>query len=391
MIKRGNAVLMATYNRFPIVFEEGKGSYLKDAKGKEYLDFVAGIAVDCLGHSHPGLIAAMKDQMDALFHVSNLYWTKPMVELAEKLVATSGLDKVFFCNSGAEACEAALKLCRIYGKIEKNKEAVEIIAMKQSFHGRTYAAITATGQKQYQRNLEPLMPEIYHVPFNDIEALKNQVSEKTCGIILEPIQGEGGIHPANQKYLEEVRALCDKENIVLIFDEVQSGIGRSGKFFAYQQYGVLPDVVMMAKGLGGGVPIGGIIASDKVAKAFIPGTHASTFGGNPLVSSAAKYVVDTITGPGFLAEVEEKGDYLKEKLIALKEKNPRIKDVRGMGLMVGVQIEGNVIDVIKKAMDLGLLLVGAGQSAIRFVPPLNVSREEIDCALDIFEKALLNK
>ncbi len=388
MIKRGNAVIMATYNRFPIVFKEGKACYLKDDQGKEYLDFVAGIAVDCLGHSHPGLIAAMKDQMDQLFHVSNLYWTQPGIELAEKLVLSSGLDKVFFCNSGAEACEAALKLCRIYGKINKSQEAVEIIAMDQSFHGRTYAAITATGQKQYQRNLEPLMPEIYHVPFNDIEALKNRVSEKTCGIILEPIQGEGGIYPADQTYLREVRALCDEKNIVLIFDEVQCGIGRTGKFFAYQQYGVVPDVVMMAKGLGGGVPIGGIIANDKVAKAFIPGTHASTFGGNPLVTSAAKYVVDTITGPGFLVEVEEKGAYLKEKLIALKTKNPRIKEVRGMGLMVGVQIDGSVIDTIKKAMDLGLLLVGAGQAAIRFVPPLIVTYEEIDQALDIFEKAL---
>lgn len=389
MIKRGNAVIMETYNRFPIVFKEGKGCYLKDDQGKKYLDFVAGIAVDCLGHSHPGLIKAMKDQMDQLFHVSNLYWTEPAIELAEKLVLNSGLDKVFYCNSGAEACEAALKLCRIYGKLQKNQAAVEIIAMEDSFHGRTYAAITATGQKKYQENLEPLMPEIYHVPFNDIEALKKKVSKNTCGIILEPIQGEGGIHPADQAYLKEVRQLCDEQNIVLIFDEVQCGIGRTGKFFAYQQYKVVPDVVMMAKGLGGGVPIGGIIAKDKVAKVFTPGTHASTFGGNPLVTSASKYVIETLTAPGFLKDVEEKGDYLKEKLMALKIKHPCIKDVRGMGLMVGVQIEGNVGDIVKKAMDLGLLLVGAGESAIRFVPALIVSRDEIDQALDIFEKALL--
>lgn len=388
MIERGNKVIMETYKRFPIVFEKGRGCYLTDNKGQEYLDFVAGIAVDCLGHSHPGLIGEMKEQMENLFHVSNLYWTEPAIELAEKLVLNSGLDKVFLCNSGAEACEAALKLCRMYGKLKKSEAAVEIIAMDQSFHGRTYAAITATGQAKYQKNLAPLMPEIYHVPFNDIQALKNKISKKTCGIILEPIQGEGGIYPADEKYLKAVRQLCDEENIVLIFDEVQCGIGRSGKFFAYQQYGVLPDVVMMAKALGGGVPIGGIIAKDHVASVFTPGTHASTFGGNPLVCAASNYVIKTITTPGFLEEVQEKGNYLKEKLIKLKDKYPAIIDVRGMGLMVGVQIDGNTGVVVKKAMELGLLLVGAGATAIRFVPPLIVTKDEIDQALEIFEKAL---
>ncbi|MDP2843771.1 MAG: acetylornithine/succinylornithine family transaminase, partial [Acetobacterium sp.] len=306
LITRANNVIMATYKRFPLVFDKGQGCVLTDSEGKEYLDFVAGIAVDALGHSDPGLLAAMQAQMEKLVHISNLYWSEPGIELAEMLTKASGLDKVFFCNSGAEASEAALKLCRVYGKLKKSKDAVEIIAMNQSFHGRTYAAITATGQKKYQENLEPLMPEIYHVAYNDIDALKAQISPKTCGIILEPIQGEGGIYPADPDYLKEVRKICDEQNIVLIFDEVQTGIGRSGKLFAYQQYGVVPDVVTMAKGLGGGVPIGGIIAKEHIAEVFTPGTHASTFGGNPFVCAAAKYVIETLTTTGFFEAVTEK-------------------------------------------------------------------------------------
>ena len=388
LITRGNKVIMETYKRFPLVFDKGQGCVLTDNNGKEYLDFVAGIAVDALGHSHPGLLAAMQGQMEKLVHISNLYWSQPGIELAEMLTQASGLDKVFFCNSGAEACEAALKLCRVYGKLKKSKEAVEIIAMQQSFHGRTYAAITATGQPKYQENLEPLMPEIYHVPYNDIEALKAQITPKTCGIILEPIQGEGGIYPANPDYLKEVRKICDEQNIVLIFDEVQTGIGRSGKLFAYQQYGVVPDVVTMAKGLGGGVPIGGIIAKDHVAEVFTPGTHASTFGGNPFVTATAKYVIETLTAPGFLEAVVEKGDYLKSKLEALKKDHPAIKEVRGMGLIVGVQIDADLGAIVAKAMEKGLLLITAGSNAIRFVPPLVVTKAEIDQAVQIFSECL---
>jgi predicted acetylornithine/succinylornithine family transaminase len=388
LIMRGSNVIMETYKRFPIVFEKGQGCVLTDINGKEYLDFVAGIAVDALGHSHPGLIEAMSDQMKKLVHISNLYWSEPGIELAEMLVKESGLDKVFFCNSGAEACEAALKLSRVYGKLKKSPEAVEIIAMNQSFHGRTYAAITATGQKKYQENLEPLMPEIYHVPYNDLEALKAQISPKTCAIIMEPIQGEGGIYPADSQYLKAVRQICDDENIVLIFDEVQTGIGRSGKLFAYQQYGITPDVVTMAKGLGGGVPIGGIIAKKEIAEVFTPGTHASTFGGNPFVCAAAKYVIETLTAPGFFESVSEKGAYLKEKLEALKQDHPTIKDVRGMGLMVGVQAEGDLGAIVAKAMEKGLLLITAGSNAIRFVPPLVVTNAEIDQAVAIFAECL---
>ncbi|HEY5557570.1 acetylornithine transaminase [Acetobacterium sp.] len=388
LITRGNNVIMETYKRFPMVFEKGQGCTLTDNNGKEYLDFVAGIAVNALGHCHPGLMDAMKTQMEKLVHVSNLYWSEPGIELAEILTAESGLDKVFFCNSGAEACEAALKLCRVYGKQKKSKEAVEIIAMEQSFHGRTYGAISATGQKKYQANLEPLLPEIYHVPFNDIDALKAQISPKTCGIILEPIQGEGGIYPADLSYLQEVRKICDEENIVLIFDEVQTGIGRSGKLFAYQQYGVTPDVVTMAKGLGGGVPIGGIIAKNHVAEVFTPGTHASTFGGNPFVCATSKYVLETLTAPGFFNSVEKNGAYLKSKLEALKEDHPAIVEVRGLGLIIGVEVSTDLSTIVAKAMEKGLLLIGAGSNAIRFVPPLIVSKVEIDQAVQIFSECL---
>lgn len=388
LITRGNNVIMETYKRFPLVFHKGQGCVLTDINGKEYLDFVAGIAVDALGHAHPGLINAMQTQMAKLVHISNLYWSEPGIELAEMLTKESGLDKVFFCNSGAEACEAALKLCRVYGKLKKNKDAVEIIAMNQSFHGRTYAAITATGQKKYQENLDPLMPEIYHVPFNDIDALKAQISAKTCGIILEPIQGEGGIYPADTEYLKAVRKICDEENIVLIFDEVQTGIGRSGKLFAYQQYDVIPDIVTMAKGLGGGVPIGGIIAKNHIAEVFTPGTHASTFGGNPFVCATAKYVIETLIAPGFFESVAEKGAYLKAKLEALKTDHPSVKDIRGMGLIVGVQIDADLGGIVSKAMDKGLLLITAGSNAIRFVPPLIVTKKEIDQAVQIFSECL---
>ncbi|MBC3798204.1 acetylornithine transaminase [Acetobacterium tundrae] len=388
LITRGNNVIMETYKRFPLVFDKGQGCVLTDINGKEYLDFMGGIAVNALGYAHPGLIDAMKTQMEKLVHVSNLYWTEPGIELAELLTKESGLDKVFFCNSGTEACEAALKLCRIYGKLKKHPDAVEIIAMDQSFHGRTYGAISATGQKKYQANLEPLLPEIYHVPFNDIEALKAQINPNTCGIILEPIQGEGGIHPADPEYLKEVRKICDKENIVLIFDEVQTGIGRSGKLFAYQQYGVVPDVVTMAKGLGGGVPIGGIIAKNHVAEVFTPGTHAATFGGNPFVCATGKYVIETLTAPGFFESVTEKGNYLKSKLEALKKEHPSIKDVRGMGLMIGAEVDDDLGVIVAKAMDKGLLVITAGSNAIRFVPPLIITKKQIDQAVQIFSECL---
>ena len=388
IMERGSAVIMPTYARFPIVFDHGEGCELTDADGKTYLDFTAGIAVNCLGYHHPALTAALSDQAKKMLHVSNLYWHEPMVQAAEKLTRLSGLDQVFMCNSGAEANEAAMKLARIYAKHEKAKEAVEIIAMDHSFHGRTYAAITATGQPKYQKDLDPLMPAIRHVPFNDFNALKAAVSPRTAAILLEPIQGEGGIHPADPDYLSAVRALCDAQNIVLIFDEVQCGIGRTGTFFAYQGYGIKPDIVCFAKGVAGGVPMGGIIASEQVSRYFVPGTHASTFGAGPLATAAANVVLDIVGDPKFLDEVKHKGDTLRERLLALKAKGDVITDVRGLGLMQGIELTCEAGPVVNRAMDNGLLLVGAGKNVIRFVPPLIISEADIDRGVAILEQSL---
>ncbi|MBR0384362.1 MAG: aspartate aminotransferase family protein [Eubacteriaceae bacterium] len=388
IMERGSAVIMPTYARFPIVFDHGEGCELTDADGKTYLDFTAGIAVNCLGYHHPALTAALSDQAKKMLHVSNLYWHEPMVQAAEKLTRLSGLDQVFMCNSGAEANEAAMKLARIYAKHEKSSASVEIIAMDHSFHGRTYAAITATGQPKYQKDLDPLMPAIRHVPFNNIGALKKAVSSRTAAILLEPIQGEGGIHPADPDYLTAVRALCDTQNIVLIFDEVQCGIGRTGTFFAYQGYGLKPDIVCFAKGVAGGVPMGGIIASEQVSRYFVPGTHASTFGAGPLATAAANVVLDIVGDPKFLDEVKNKGDYLRERLLALKAKGDVITDVRGLGLMQGIELTCEAGPVVNRAMDNGLLLVGAGKNVIRFVPPLVISEADIDRGVAILEQSL---
>jgi acetylornithine/N-succinyldiaminopimelate aminotransferase len=388
-IARGNKVIMPTYKRFPIVFDHGEGCFLTDIEGKKYLDCVGGIAVNCLGYNHSGLNHVIAEQSKKMLHISNLYWHVPMITAAEKLVKLSGLDKAFFCNSGAEANEAAIKLARIYAKLFKSEESTEIIAMKDSFHGRTYAALTATGQPKYQKNLDPLVPNMTHVPFNDFEALKKAAEETNCAaILLEPVQGEGGVYPADKEYLKKVRNLCDQLNIVLIFDEVQCGIGRTGTFFAYQQYGIKPDVVAFAKGIAGGIPMGGILACDRVAKVFTPGTHASTFGANPLATSAANYVLDTVGSPEFLEEVTNKSQYFISKLQKIKSKNSHIKDIRGLGLMLGVEIDEEPAEVIQKCIQSGLLVCSAGHSTIRFVPPLIITKEEIDQATEIFAKSL---
>lgn len=388
IIARGNTVIMPTYARFPIVFDHGNGCVLTDTEGKNYLDFVGGIAVNCLGYNDPGLNKTISDQCKKMMHVSNLYWNEPMINTAELLTKLSGLDKVFMCNSGAEANEAAMKLARIYAKLNKSKEAVEIIAMDHSFHGRTYAAITATGQPKYQKNLDPLMPAIKHVPFNNYEALQKAVSPRTCAILLEPIQGEGGIYPADEEYMHKIRTLCDLENIVLIFDEVQCGIGRSGHFFAYQHYNLKPDIVAFAKGVAGGVPMGGIIANNKVSSAFTPGTHASTFGANPLATAASCYVLKKIGDPAFLKNVSEMGLYLRNGLEKLRSSCTQIVDIRGMGLMLGIEIKGDVGQIVNQAMNMGLLIVGAGNATIRLVPPLIVTKDEIDQAIFILKSCI---
>jgi len=388
-IKRGESAVMNTYKRFPIVLESGKGLYVYDENGKCYLDFVAGIAVNTLGHGHPALADAVAKQAEKMMHVSNLYWTKPQIELAEKLVNKSCFGKAFFCNSGAEAVESSLKLARKYAE-KHHPEKYEIIAMESSFHGRTFGAITATGQPKYQQGIQPLLPGIKHVPFNDFEALKAAVTGKTAGIILEPIQAEGGIIPAQKEYLQKVRSLCDEKDILLIYDEVQCGMGRTGHLFAYEYYGISPDMIALAKGIAGGVPMGALLATDKAAAGFEPGDHASTFGGNSLAAAAACAVIDELFEKNILDNVKKQGAYLTQKLHSLKEKCTAITDVRGVGLLQGIELNVEAGPVILTCMKKGLLLVNAGTNVIRFVPALIVGKEEIDECVSILEEVLLS-
>ncbi len=387
LVKRGNSVVMKTYSRFPIALECGNGMHVWDIEGKKYIDFVAGIAVNSLGYANEALERTIAEQAMKLIHCSNLYYTEPQIELAEQLVAHSDFDKVFFCNSGAESIESALKLARKYAKM-KGKSGNEIITMLHSFHGRTYGAVTATGQDKYHKGLEPLLPDICHVPFNDFEALEKVVTDKTCAILLEPIQGEGGIIPADKQYLQKVRKLCDEKDILLIFDEVQCGVGRTGELFAYQTLGVIPDVATFAKGLAGGVPIGAMMAKDFAAQAFQPGDHASTFGGNSLATAAGVTVMKELFGNGLIENVRKNGAYMTEQLKKLQQKHSCIIDVRGIGFMQGIELNIPTSDVINKCIEMGLLLVGAGHDVIRFVPALIAEQRHIDEMITILDKAL---
>jgi len=389
LAQRGAKVVMNTYSRFPIAFDHGQGVYAWDMDGKKYLDFVAGIAVNSLGYSHPKLCAKISEQCQKLMHVSNLYYAEPQIELAELLTANSCFDKVFFCNSGAESIESMLKLARKYA-VMKNKPGRDIIAMEKSFHGRTYGAVTATGQDKYHKGLDPMLPGIKHVPYNDFEALLNAVDENTCAVLMEPVQGEGGIIPADKEYLQKVRALCDEKDLLLLFDEVQCGVGRTGELFAYQVYGVEPDAAAFAKGLAGGVPIGAMMAKDSAAMAFQPGDHASTFGGNSLATAAGTVVVNELVNGGLLENVKKQGELLTKKLLELKDKYDFITDVRGIGLMQGIELSIPAGPVVADAIDKGLLLVGAGANVIRFVPALIITEEEMTEAMEILDKALAN-
>ena len=380
----GSETVMNTYNRFPIVLEKGDGMYVYDDNGKKYLDFVAGIAVNSLGHNHKKLTETIADQAKTLIHCSNLYYTKPQISLASKLVKNSDFDKVFFCNSGAEAIEAALKVSRKYGS---KTNRYEIITMKNSFHGRTFGAVTATGQPHYQEGLGELLPGIKYAEFNNFESLTKVLTDKTCAVLLEPLQGEGGIHPAEKEYLEKIRKLCDENDIMLIFDEVQCGVGRLGTLFAYQTFKVKPDAVCTAKGIAGGVPMGLMAATDKLAESFKPGDHDSTFGGNPLAAAAGNVVVDELLG-GLLENVRKNSSYLTEKLNFLKAKYPIITDVRGIGYMQGIELSITVSDIIKRTIENGLLLVNAGKNVIRFVPSLIAEKEHIDEGINILDSVL---
>lgn len=388
-IQKAKHHLMQTYGTFPLVMDHGTGCTLVDDQGKEYLDFVAGIAVNALGYAHPYLLERLQEQMGKLFHVSNLYYNKPAVELAEKLTKASGMDRAFFCNSGAEAVEAALKLSRVYCKKNKSITAHKIISMKNSFHGRTFGAISATGQTKYQKDLDPMLPEVSFAEFNNLEDVASKITPDTAAIIVEPIQGEGGIHPASAEFLKGLRALCDEQNVVLIFDEVQSGIGRTGELFAYQGYGVQPDIVACAKGLGAGMPMGGILAKENIAAAFTPGSHASTFGGNALSATAALVVLEELLEKGLLSQVKEMGNKLQRILEEFQGKYSFVKAVKGKGLMMGIQLEGvQPATMVAKAMEKGLLILGAGSDVVRFVPPLIVTSEELDAFAGIMGDVL---
>lgn len=384
--------ILHTYNRFPVMFDHGEGCYLYDTEGKKYLDFAAGIAVNALGYHYPGYDDALKSQIDKLTHISNLYYNEPMSEAGEKLIKASGLSKAFFTNSGTEAIEGALKAARKYSYTKYGKEAgrFEIIAMNHSFHGRSMGALSITGTEHYREPFEPLIGGVKFADFNDLESVKAQITDKTCAVITEVVQGEGGIYPAQKEFLEGLRALCDEKDIILIFDEIQCGMGRTGYYFAWQSYGVQPDVMTCAKALGCGVPVGAFVLGEKAAAAsLVPGDHGTTYGGNPFVCAAVSKVFDIFEQDNILAHVQELTPYLEEKLDALVDKCPIVAARRGKGFMQGLVIEGTTVgSVVTKALANGLLVISAGSDVLRLVPPLVITKEHIDEMIEKLEKSL---
>ena len=374
--------LMQTYTRQPLSIVRGRGTKVYDLEGREYLDFVGGIAVNILGHGHPELVQAIQHQVAQLIHTSNLYYTEPQVKLAQMLVDHSFADKVFFCISGAEANEAAIKLARHYSHDKYGAGRFEIVTMKNSFHGRTMATLTATGQEKVQKGYEPLLPGFSYVAFNNLEELKRAVTDKTAAIMLEPIQGEGGVYVADREYLKQVRDLCAKKDVLLIFDEIQTVMGRTGTLFAYEQLGVQPDIMTLAKGLGGGVPIGACLATDSVAKAFTPGSHASTFGGNPLACAAGLAVCRALLEGHVLDHARRMGEYLAKGLSACKERHRVVREVRGLGLLQGIDLDMDGKAVVSECLARGILINATGEHVLRFVPPLIITQLEIDRLLD---------
>src|SRR5208283_2026248 len=390
-LKNSDRYLMHTYSRFPLVLRKGRGLKVWGADGKEFLDFVGGIAVNVLGHCHPKIVVALQKQAQRLIHVSNLYHIEPQIKLAKLLVVNTFADKVFFCNSGAEANEGAIKLARKYAKEHHHKNRFEIITAFNSFHGRTLATLSATGQEKFKKGFEPLMPGFRHVPFNDSEAIKAAINETTCAIMLEPIQAEGGINIPADDYLKEVREVCDAHGLLLILDEVQTGMGRTGKLFAYEHYGILPDIMTVAKGLGGGVPIGALLATDTVSSAFQPRSHAATFGGNPLVCAAAIATLETLLEDGFILDnCNRMGTYFMERLRQLKDYHPdKIVDVRGKGLILGIELTRDGMPIVKSCMEKGILIGSAGGGNIlRFTPALIVEEKDIDQVIDVLDDIL---
>lgn len=384
--------ILHTYNRFPVMFDHGEGCYLYDTEGKKYLDFAAGIAVNALGYHYPGYDDALKSQIDKLTHISNLYYNEPMSEAGEKLIKASGLSKAFFTNSGTEAIEGALKAARKYSYTKYGKEAgrFEIIAMNHSFHGRSMGALSVTGTEHYREPFEPLIGGVKFADFNDLESVKAQITDKTCAIIAEVVQGEGGIYPAQKEFLEGLRALCDEKDIILIFDEIQCGMGRTGYYFAWQSYGVQPDVMTCAKALGCGVPVGAFVLGEKAAAAsLVPGDHGTTYGGNPFVCAAVSKVFDIFEKDQILSHVQGLTPYFEEKLDELVAKHDCAETRRGKGFMQGIVIKGRPVgDVVKKALAKGLLVISAGSDVLRLVPPLVITKEDIDKMAEILDECM---
>ncbi len=385
-MERADKFMFQTYGRFPLTLVRGEGCRVWDEEGKEYLDFVGGIAVCALGHSSPVVTRALEEQSKTLVHVSNLYYTKPQTDLAQLLVENSFADRVFFCNSGAEANEAAIKLARRYSSEKFGGNRHMIISMENSFHGRTMATLSATGQTKIQVGYDPLLQGFKFVPFNDISRLENAVDEKVCAVILEPIQGEGGVICPEEGYLKAVRKLCDEKGILLIFDEVQVGMGRTGKLFAHEHYGIVPDIMTLAKALGNGLPIGAMLSTDQIGAAFGPGSHATTFGGTPLVTAVSKAVLESLLNDGWIENARLMGEYFREKLKTLAGKYSFIKDVRGAGLIVGVELDGQAAPVVEACRKEGFLIIAAHETVLRFVPPLIVQKNEIDLLVDALDR-----
>jgi len=380
--------IMQTYARVPLSIVRGQGCRVYDAEGREYLDFVAGVAVNALGHGHPDLVTAIEQQARHLIHTSNLYYSEPQVQLARQLVDLSFGQKVFFCNSGAEANEAAIKLARKYATETFGPERCEIITMHNSFHGRTLATLTATGQAKIRQGFDPLPAGFSYATLNDIESVKALISDRTAAVLVEPIQGEGGVVVADHPFIQELRALCTERQILLIFDEIQTGVGRTGTMFAYEQYGIEPDIMTLAKGLGGGVPIGACIATDTIAKAFGPGSHGSTFGGNPLACAASLAVLRVLVDSQLVEKVHTTGSYLKKGLEELQSRIPLIKEVRGLGLLQGVELTCEGKSVVDECQTRRVLINCTMERVLRFIPPLIVTQPDIDRLLKILSEVL---
>ena len=388
-IADAEGALLQTYNRYQIVLEKGDGVYLYDYDGKKYLDFVAGIAVFALGYHNEEYNEALKGQIDKLIHTSNYYYNVPAVNAAKALKAASGMDRVFFTNSGAEAIEGAIKTARKYAYLKDGSTDHEIIAMEHSFHGRTMGALSVTGNPKYREAFQPMIGNIRFAQMNDIESVKSQLTDKTCAILLETVQGEGGLVPATEEFLKEIRRICDERDILMILDEIQCGMGRCGTMFAWQRYGVKPDVMTSAKALGCGVPVGAFLMTEKVgAHSLAAGDHGTTYGGNPLACKAVETVFDLFEKEHVLENVGKVAPYLEEKLEELKEKNPAIIERRGTGLMQGLVFDRPVGDIIQAAISKGLILINAGPNIIRFVPPLVIGREHVDEMIAILETCL---